>query len=159
MRRFFLSLLPWAPSDTLSSAITKLGVWLGAILVPLYDVLGAVLVLVVIDFLTGIGAALKTKEGLSSKKLINTVNKFLFYSLTLLAAHVVELKITPALPWLQVVSGFIALTELRSVFENFNRIFGLNVWEYVKTLIKQTKFGEDLLRNLSKDPKKTEQDE
>lgn len=147
-------LLPFDTSDTLSAASTKLGVWMGAILAPLYDMLGAVLLLVVIDFLTGIGAAWKKKEGVSSRKMINTVNKFLFYSLTLLAAHVVELKITPALPWLQVVAGFIAITELRSIFENFNSIFGLNVWEYVKALIKQTKAGEEFFKSISKDPKK-----
>lgn len=137
-------------SETLSASLTKLGIWMGAIMAPLYDVLGAVLLLIVIDFLTGIGAAIKVKEGISSKKMRNTLNKFLFYSLTLLAAHVVELKITPALPWLNIVSGFVALTELRSVFENFNRIFGLNLWNYVKGLIRQTKAGEEILNSLEK---------
>ena len=120
---------------------------------PLYDVLAAVLILIVIDFLTGIGAAIKVKAGISSKKMRNTLNKFLFYSLTLLAAHVVEIKITPALPWLQIVAGFIALTELRSIFENFNTIFGLNLWNYVKGLIRQTKAGNEILASIDNNEK------
>lgn len=147
-------LLPFDGSDTLSAAGAKLGLWMGAVLAPLYDILAAVMLLITIDFITGVVAAWRQKHGISSDKMINTVNKLLIYSVTLLAGHVVELKITPALPLLQLVSGFIALTELRSIFENFNTIFGLNIWEYVKTLIRQSPAGAELLKNLSKDVKK-----
>lgn len=150
MRHHLNTLLQINEADPISITLTKLSIWMGAIMAPLYDVLGAVLLLIVIDFLTGIGAAFKEKEAVSSKKMRNTINKFMFYSLTLLAAHVVELKITPALPWLKIVSGFVALTELRSIFENFNRIFGLNLWNYVKGLIRQTKAGEDILNAVDK---------
>jgi len=150
VRRQIATLLQMNDSQTYSAALTKLSIWMGALMVPLYDILLSVLLLIVIDFFTGIGSAIKRKEGISSRKMRNTLNKFLFYSLTLLAAHIVEVKITPALPWLNIVSGFVALTELRSIFENFNVIFGLNIWTYVKGLIRQTKAGEEILNSLDK---------
>lgn len=147
----------WNTSESLSAFGLKLIVWLIAILAPIYDVMGAVLLLVGIDFFTGVGAAVKLKEGISSRKMRNTLNKFLFYTLTIIAAHTVEMKITSAIPWLKIVSGFIALTELRSIFENFNKIFGLNLWEFVKEVLKQTKAGESFLETLNKSKKSNDE--
>jgi len=148
-------IFPWEPPESLSAFGVKVLVWFLAILSPIYDVMGAVIVLVLIDFATGVGAAMKIKEAVSSRKMRNTVNKFLFYTLTIIAAHIVETKITSSLPWLKLVSGFIAITELRSIFENFNRIFSINIWDFIKEILKQTKAGETFFDaiNKSKKPK------
>lgn len=142
-------LLPMNHDDTTSFVLAKVGIWLIALMAPLYDILGAVMLLIVIDFLTGLGAAYKLRESVSAAKMRNTVNKFLFYTLTIIAAHLVEVKITPALPWLNIISGFIALTELRSIFDNFNRIFGINIFNYIKTVIsRNSKAGRELLESI-----------
>lgn len=127
----------------------RIALWLTALMVPLYDLMGAIILLICIDFGTGIGASWKRKRAIRASMMVNTVSKFFFYFLVILAAHATEEKVLSALPMLQIVSGFIALTELKSIFENFNTIFGLNLWEYLKQILNR----KNIVNILPKDNK------
>lgn len=118
-------------------------IWLTAIITPLYDIVGAIIVLIIIDFLTGIGASIKLRLRITANRMTNTLSKLLFYFLVILASHITETKLLTAIPLLQIVAGFIAITELKSIFENFNTIFSLNIFQYIRQL-----FNKDTIEKL-----------
>jgi hypothetical protein len=120
----------------------KFVLWFLAILVPLYDVAGALSVLIIIDLITGIIASIKKSVPFQWSKIINTFTKLIIYSLILLAAWVIESKIIPSIPFMRLVAGFLALTELRSILENFKDIFGIDAWNYIRAAIKRQNVQE-----------------
>jgi phage-related holin len=120
----------------------KFVLWFLAILVPLYDVAGALSVLIIIDLITGIIASIKQSVRFQWSKIINTFTKLIIYSLILLAAWVIESKIIPSIPFMRLVAGFLALTELRSILENFKDIFGIDAWNYIRAAIKRQNVQE-----------------
>jgi len=115
----------------------KFGFWASAMVAPVAPILWTMVFLIVVDFITGVVAAIRAKESVQSKKLFNTVSKFFIYNLVILSAHFIELHVIPDLPMLKIVGGFIAITELKSIFENFNKIYGINIWDYVKEAISR----------------------
>lgn len=124
--------------------LTKIGFWAAAIVAPITPVMATVIFLIVVDFITGIWASLTTKpEGLKwfevikSRKIYSTLSKFLIYNLVVMSSYFIELHIVPEVPWLKVVAGFIAITEMKSVFENFHRIYGIDVWSQIKDLLNR----------------------
>lgn len=122
--------------------LMKLGVWFLAILGPLYDVAGALILLIIIDLITGIIASIKNSIAFKWSKIINTFNKLMIYCLILLAAWVIESKIIPAIPFMRLVAGFLAMTELRSILGNFKAIFGIDAWDYIRAAIKRQHIDE-----------------
>ena len=120
----------------------KLVIWFLAILVPLYNVAGAIILLIIIDLITGIVASIKRNASFEWSKIFNTINKMLIYCLILLAAWVIESKIIPSIPFMRLVAGFLALTEFRSILENFKDIFGIDAWDYIRAAIKRQNVQE-----------------
>ena len=122
--------------------LMKFVIWFLAILVPLYDVAGALILLIIIDLITGIIASFKNSVNFQWAKIFNTFNKLIIYCLILLAAWVIESKIIPSIPFMRLVAGFLALTELRSILENFKNIFGIDAWDYIRAAIKRQNVQE-----------------
>jgi len=108
-----------------------------SIIAPLYGMFWALLVLIIADFMTGAFAAYRQKETIRSRKIGNTVSKIFFYSLVVLASNQVEVHIIPDVPWTKIAAGFIALTELKSVFENFNKIYGIDIMKAARTFFNR----------------------
>tara|TARA_R110001592_G_scaffold74778_3_gene226844 strand:- start:5290 stop:5724 length:435 start_codon:yes stop_codon:yes gene_type:complete len=125
----------------------KFVLWFFAILVPLYDVAGALIILIIIDLITGIIASIKKSSPFQWSKIFNTLNKLIIYCLILLAAWVIESKIIPSIPFMRLVAGFLALTELRSILENFKDIFGIDAWDYIRAAIKRQNVQEISKKN------------
>lgn len=122
--------------------IMKMAVWFIAILGPLYDIAGALILLIFIDLITGVIASVKNSIAFDWSKIVNTFNKLVIYCLILLAAWVIESKIIPAIPFMRLVAGFLAMTELRSILGNFKAIFGIDAWDYIRAAIKRQKIEE-----------------
>ena len=120
----------------------KFMIWFLSILVPIYDVTGALIILILIDLITGIIASVKNQVKFQWEKIINTFTKVIIYSLILLAGWVVESEIMPAIPLMRLVAGFLALTELRSILGNFKNIYGLDMWEYIRAAIRNQKLSD-----------------
>jgi hypothetical protein len=125
----------------------KFVLWFLAILVPLYDVAGALIILIIIDLITGIIGSIKQNVPFQWSKIINTITKLIIYSLILLAAWVIESKIIPSIPFMRLVAGFLALTELRSILDNFKDIFGIDAWDYIRAAIKRQNVQEISKKN------------
>jgi phage-related holin len=95
-----------------------------AFLAPIKSAILAVYFLIFIDLITGLWASIKEKQPITSSGLSRTIGKILIYSTTIVVAFVVHqhLLIGFDLPLEALVSGFIAITETKSIFENLNRI-------------------------------------
>lgn len=105
-----------------------------AVLAPIHAVMIVVGVLIFIDLATGLFAALKRKEPISSSAMRRTISKFFVYQIAVVTAFIVETYLLHnILPATKFVSMVIGMVELTSVLENCNTIYGGNLF---KSLIK-----------------------
>jgi phage-related holin len=97
---------------------------LAAFLAPIATVIFAVLFLIFVDLVTGILASLKEKERITSSAMSRTIAKTFVYCTTIIVTYVVHkyLLVGFDFPVESIVSGFIALTEMKSILENMDRI-------------------------------------
>jgi len=98
---------------------------------PIKSIMWAVGFLVIVDLITGIWAAKKRGEKITSNGLRNTASKTLAYLLLVFTSHVVQSILVPEIPLVKVVSALIGVTEVKSFFENIEHITGLDVWSEV----------------------------
>ena len=92
----------------------------------------AIFFLVFADTLTGIWASVKTNQYLTSRRAGRIISKLLLYPLSIIVAKVAEVYLTPSIPWIKVVSGIIAIVEVKSIFENISLILGFDLWPRIK---------------------------
>lgn len=86
------------------------------------NILQALLVLVVIDFITGIASAYVSNEPIKSRSAVRSAFKITVYGLLIAAGHLTE-QITPGTTFIEeAVSTFLALTELISIIENIGKM-------------------------------------
>lgn len=91
---------------------------------PITSAILAVYFLIFTDFITGVWASLKEKQSITSSKMSRTISKTLVYSITIVVSFVVHkyLLVDFSLPIEAIVSGFIAITETKSILENLDRV-------------------------------------
>lgn len=126
---------------------------LAAFLAPIATVIFAVLFLIFVDLVTGILASIKEKQTITSSAMSRTIAKTFVYCTTIIVTYVVHkyLLVGFDFPVESIVSGFIALTEMKSILENMDRISNHSV---LKDLILI--FSNERERRLP--PKKTKKD-
>jgi predicted transcriptional regulator len=97
------------------------------------------LVLILADLATGVMAARKRKEKITSAGIRRTVSKILVYETAIALAFLAQTYMTgETVPVCNIVTGLIGMTEFLSVLENLNSISGKNL---LKTMID--KVGSD----------------
>ncbi|SEC37425.1 Bacteriophage holin family protein [Tenacibaculum sp. MAR_2009_124] len=116
--------------------------WLFALLSPLNGVLTTVMFLIVVDFITGAYAAIKLHQPIKSEKIANTISKFFIYNLVIISAYFLEKHIVNEVPFLKIIAGFIAVTEIKSILENYNKIYGVNPLKALFKIVNQNGFNE-----------------
>lgn len=88
---------------------------------PIKGMIATVLVIVIVDLITGILAARKRGEGFRSAACRRSVSKFIIYNTAILTAHLIETFLTlDLLPITKIVASIIGITECYSIFENLN---------------------------------------
>ncbi len=95
-----------------------------------------------VDFITGAYASLKLQLPIKSEKIANTVSKFFIYNLVIISAHFLEKHIVNEVPFLKIIAGFIAITEIKSILENYNKIYGVNPLKALYKILNQSGFNE-----------------
>ena len=102
---------------------------IAAFLAPIATVVFAVMFLIFMDLITGILASLKEKQRITSSAMSRTIAKTFVYCTTIIVTYVVHkyLLVGFDFPIESIVSGFIALTEMKSILENLNRISNQSV--------------------------------
>ena len=118
--------------------ITHIIFWLLALLSPLNGVLTTMMFLIIVDFITGAYAAIKLQTPIKSGKIANTISKFFIYNLVIISAYFLEKHIVNEVPFLKIIAGFIAITEIKSILENYNKIYGVNPFKALLNLLKQS---------------------
>lgn len=103
-----------------------------AALAPIHTVMLSVGFLIFADLVTGVWAATKRKEKISSALLRRTVSKIVVYQLAVICGFIVEqFLIGGVIPISKIVSGVIGMVELKSMLENCSNIFGEDVFSLI----------------------------
>jgi len=96
-----------------------------SIFAPAKELFIAAGVLIALDLATGIYAALKTEQPITSAGLRRTVSKFFIYNVAIGAGFLVEhYMMKGAIPVSNIVASAIGMTELKSILENLDKIQG-----------------------------------
>lgn len=113
-----------ADGFSLSGALKSVLLFAAAFLAPISTVIFAVIFLIFVDLITGILASLKEKQRITSSAMSRTIAKTFVYCTTIIVTYVVHkyLLVGFDFPVESIVSGFIALTEMKSILENMDRI-------------------------------------
>lgn len=115
-----------------------------AALAPIHSVLIVVGILIVVDTITGVWAAIKSGQTITSARLRDTITKMLLFQLAVITGFLLEkYLLADLLPVSKLIAGIIGVTEGTSILENINKIRGDNLF---KTLI-------DKLGSVNKEPK------
>lgn len=103
-----------------------------ALLAPVKPLLVAGIVLVIIDTLTGIMAAMKRKQKITSAGLRRSVGKSLVYTLAILGSFVAETWLIGGLvPVTKLVAGALGVVELKSILENLDVVSGGSLFKSI----------------------------
>jgi len=103
-----------------------------AALAPIHMVMITVGFLIFADLFTGIWAAKKRNEKISSAALRRTVSKIVIYQLAVISGFMLEINIlNSVLPVAKIVGGTIGMFEFKSMLENCNHIVGGDIFKLV----------------------------
>lgn len=113
--------------------------WLGklllaatAALAPIMMVIITVGVLIMVDLITGIWAALKRGEKISSAAMRRTISKIVIYQVAVISGFMLETYILEGiLPVAKIVAGVIGMVEFKSILENCNMIMGGDMFKII----------------------------
>lgn len=127
-----------------------------AFLIPLIPFLGMVFVLVFVDLLTGIRAARKRKEDITSGGMKRTIEKITLYFAAIMLSEGMSQVFFAGAPITYVVATYIALTEFKSNIENISTVTGIDLWKKIVSKIGLGRWLGDKAENVL--PKEAEQD-
>jgi len=117
-----------------------------AFFLPISGIIFLVGFLILIDTITGVWKAKKLKQPITSRKLSAIISKLALYEVAVIMLYLIDYWILDAivLKFFSVplmVTKITALTlcsiELISISENYKIIYGLNIWQSLKNLLKR----------------------
>ena len=130
---------------------TSFTFWLFTLLAPLTGVIITVILLIVVDFITGSYASYVKRKPIESKRIGHTVSKFFIYNLVIISAYFLEKEIVSEVPFMKVIAGFIAIAEIKSILENYNNIYGVNPFKALINIFKNSGLKETI-KHISQEP-------
>lgn len=87
------------------------------------------------DLVTGVLASHKRGEPFSSRRLIDSVTKFVAYGVFILIASAIEQQFMKEFPCVKMTTMFVAYIELKSIDENAKDITGHSIFSKIIQLI------------------------
>jgi hypothetical protein len=134
-----------------------------ATLAPIKAVLLTVGVLILSDFISGVLAANKRGEKISSAKMRNSITKCLVYQSAVITGFLVQTYLLQGfLPIVNIVASLIGLTELTSFYENLNVIKGGNIFKKIIELLGSANLAQadqQIIQDAAKEVKEEKADE
>ena len=97
---------------------------IAAVFAPIKSLLLTTGVMIFVDLISGVWAAHKRGEEITSSGIRRTVTKIFVYEAALMLAFLAETYISDVLPFIKMASAMVAITEIKSVYENLNDISG-----------------------------------
>ena len=127
--------------ETVFLFFIKLAIYLSIVFSPIYMPVLWIGFFVFIDLMLALYLAKKKGEKITSKKMSNTVTKFLLYALTVICAHVIDTQFLN-IDWLpaktsQLAAGYIAIIEFKSILEKIESLNGLPLLKYLLQKFKR----------------------
>ncbi len=112
--------------------ILKLITAVAIVLAPVQSMVITALVLIIMDLITGLMAAHKTKKKITSAGIRRTVSKIFVYEVAIVMAFLAQTYLTgETIPLCKIVTGLVGMTEFLSIMENLNTISGKNLLKAV----------------------------
>lgn len=112
--------------------LTKIMISILAVFAPVQAVILSVGVLIFFDLFTGMYAAHKRGEPISSSAMRRTVSKMFIYQVAVISGFLVETYLVGGLvPATKLIGGVIGMVELTSILENCNDISGKSLFKEV----------------------------
>jgi phage-related holin len=103
-----------------------------AVFAPIKAMIIVTVVLVIADLITGVLAARKKGQAITSAGLRRTVTKIGVYFTAICLSFLVEIfMIESILPISKIISGLIGVVELKSLMENLNYIHGSDIFKTI----------------------------
>jgi hypothetical protein len=103
-----------------------------AVLAPIKAVLVTVGILIIADAVTGMYAAKKRGEKISSAAMRRTLSKMMVYQGVVILGYLLEANLMDHLmPVAKIVASAIGMVEFKSILENANSIVGTNIFKAV----------------------------
>lgn len=126
------------------SYLLKFMIGCTAFFLPIKTPVNAIFILIAIDWLTGVYRSIKANRKFTSYRLRKSVEKTVGYVLAIISVFVLEQEIIGA-HWglVKIVAGYIAVTEVASIYENIAAITGKEFLLDVLKIIKN-KFNDKL---------------
>ena len=109
-----------------------------AYFMPIKGMVHAVIFLWAIDWILGVWKSLKAKRTLTSYRFRKSISKITTYVLAITSTYVLENTFLPEwIPICKVVAGYIAFTELVSIYENMSEITGKKLMLELLDVVKR----------------------
>lgn len=120
IKLLWMGVWEFAATKILFSVVSSIGVF--AFGIDHATIMQALIFLVVIDFITGLWSARVSGEHITSRRAVKSAYKLVMYALLVSGAHLTEVVI-PGKTYLEdIVTSFLAVTELISILENAGRM-------------------------------------
>jgi len=100
--------------------------WLFTLIAPIIGVAITLLMLVTANLITSAYATYVKIETLSLSKMKLEIVKIIVYLLITLAAFLLEAYVLTQVPIVKIAVGFMAITELQSIANNYQKIYGIH---------------------------------
>ena len=116
-----------------SANLWKFIIWTFTVfLLPTYQFIFLILILLIIDLITGIWKSLKQGNPITSKKLGDTIKKIIWYNVAIISAylvqHIIALEVVKLMWFLAVL---ISVKEFKSIIENIEVITNTKLWDFL----------------------------
>lgn len=106
----------------------KLLIAIVAVLAPIQAIIGTVGLLIMLDMISGMLAARKRGEKITSAAMRRTISKMFIYQGVVISGFMLEHYILDGiLPISKIVAGVIGMVEFKSILENANKITGADI--------------------------------
>lgn len=120
--------------DKFGSYLFAVIVTIISFLAPVHAILASVFVLILADLFTGIWAAKKKKEKISSKNLKKTIVKLFVYECVIVMGFICQTYLVTILPLVSMTASVIGLVEFVSFLENVSTITDISFDTVIKRL-------------------------
>jgi len=134
----------------ITSFRAKFAIMFIAYFTPIAEMVHVMLIFLALDTISGICASLKCGAKLESHRLRKTVYKFVWYTVAVMVAWMMEH--TFKIEWCHlaaITAGFICFVELKSIFENITKITGDPVFMRIMRTFK--KKGSETIQDIVAD--------
>lgn len=126
--------------ESLYDFILKMFAFVVLYLTPISNYIHIVLILLLIDNISGIWASLHEGEKFTAFKLRKTVTKFVWYAVAIIVGYLLQNLFNQGSNLARIVAIYLAATETKSIYENIARITGMDVFKnilaYIQEIIK-----------------------